>query len=111
MSIDFELLALNRIAAVFNLPIEQLRPEWAFGTDLKSSFRSDFARNEYDVIADDVRDVADRATLRLINSGKLVVRTVRDYCEFMVKMSLANHREVEFVLTSKSGRANPTIPS
>lgn len=102
---NFELLALQRIAAVFNLPVEQLRPEWIFGTDLKSSFRSDFARNEYDVLGDDVRDVADKATLRLINSGELEVRTVREYCEFMAKMSRDNPREVKFVLTPKSGRS------
>jgi hypothetical protein len=104
MSDNFELLALERIAAVFNLPVEQLRPEWTFGTDLTSSFRSDFARNEYDVLGDDVRDVADKPALRLINSGELEIHTVREYCEFMATMSRDNPKEVKFVLTSKSGR-------
>lgn len=103
ISLDIEFLALQRIAAIFNVPAENLRPEWVFGGQLKSSFQSDFIRNEFDVISDDIHDVADKATLRLMDSGQLVISTVGEYCDFMVKLSHENAQGVKHVLTSKNG--------
>lgn len=103
MSMEIEILALQRIAAVFDTPVEQLRPEWVFGGDLKSSSRSDFARNEFDAINDDVHDVADSGVLRLLDEGQLFISTVSEYCEFMVKMGGKNAKAVVDVLMSHNG--------
>lgn len=103
MSVDIEFLSLQRIAAIFNMPVEQLRLDWVFGSDLKSSFRSDFARNEFDVVNDDIHDVADRDALRLIGEGHVVISTVGKYCEFMVNLSRKNPDVVRRVLTSSTG--------
>lgn len=100
---DIGFLSLQRIAAVFGTPVEQLRREWIFGVDLKSSFRSDFARNEFDVINDDIHDVADRDTLRLLDEGRLVISTIGEYCEYMASMSQKNARAVRDVLMSSTG--------
>ena|ERR1700754_3902565 len=103
MSVDIELLSLQRIAAIFKMPVEQIRLEWVFGTHLKSSFRSDFARNEFDVINDDIHDVADKNAIRLLGEGELVISTVGEYCEFMVNLSRQNPEGVRRVLTSSTG--------
>lgn len=110
MSKDIEVLSLQRIAAVFGMPVEELRPEWLFGVDLKSSFTSDFARNEFDAINDDIHDVADSGALRRLNEGRLVISTVRDYCEFMVKMGDKNAKAVGDVLMSHPGIRKKCIP-
>lgn len=96
--------AIQRIAWIFSIPAELLRPEWRFGVELKSSFRSDFRRNEYDHLNDDIHDVADRATLRLFADERLVIRTVGDYCQLMVDQSKARPSLVRDVLLERNDR-------
>jgi hypothetical protein len=103
MSVDIEFLSRQRLAAIFNIPVDQIRPDWIFGSDLKSSFRSDFARNEFDVVNDDIHDVADRNATRLLGEGRLAISTVGEYCEFMVNLSRNNFDVVKRVLTSITG--------
>ncbi|MBB3226226.1 hypothetical protein FHW69_000816 [Luteibacter sp. Sphag1AF] len=81
---EIRLYSLRRIALIFSMPVEKIQPEWKFGVDLEASSRSDFSRNELDCVNDDIHDVADRATLRLFEQGKLVVSTVDDYCNLMI---------------------------
>lgn len=96
--------AFQRIAWIFSISAESLQPQWTFGVELKSSFRSDFRRNEYDHLSDDIHDVADRATLRLFAEGELVIRTVGDYCQLMVNQSKVNLSLVRGVLLDRNDR-------
>jgi hypothetical protein len=81
-----------------------LSPE--FGKDLKPSFVSDFKDNELDRLDYDIKDVADRAVRKQLESGNLVIRTVADYCDHMVRCFRANPQEVSRVL-SLEGHEGP----
>lgn len=41
---------------------------------------SDFKRNEFDLLLDDIRDVANREIAAELDKGVLVIDTVGDYC-------------------------------
>ena len=90
--------ALRRVASVFNLSIAALTPELRFGNDLKASFVSDFKYNELDTLLHDVHDVADRQTLAAFGSGALVIRTIADYCEHMVRSYRTKPDDVIYLL-------------
>lgn len=90
--------AMKRVAEVFGISIDDLRPELTFGEDLKCSFVSDFRRNEFDMIGDDINDVADRNVAKELASGTLVITTVGDYCRHMVRCYEAKPEDVEHVL-------------
>ena len=98
--------ALLRVAGVFRIPVETLRPEHVFGVDLKPSFVSDFRRNELDQIDDDIHDVADQAVAKQFESGQLVIRTVGDYCNHLIRCSQTKLKDVEriFALDEKRRR-------
>lgn len=87
---DLRLAAKERVARMFNTSLDALSLDAVFGDDLKASFVSTlkdvltYKDNELDEILIDIRDVADRRTLKKLNNGELVIRTVGDYCEFMV---------------------------
>ena len=91
---EIALAARQRIAQVFGMLVERLRPEHVFGEDLKSSGRSDFKYNEYDQMLHDIRDVADRQSLKQIDSGALEIRTVAEYCDHMVRCYHTNEKAV-----------------
>ncbi len=86
--------SLDRIAQVFSVDKADLRLDHVFGEDLKPSFVSDFRRNELDILNDDVLDVSDRSTLKDIRSGKLVLKSVGDYCDHIIKCYETNKEEV-----------------
>ena len=90
--------ARNRIAQVFRLAPETLSLDAEFGKDLKASFVSEFKNNEFDRLSDDIGDVADRVVRKQIESGKLVIRTVADYCDHMVRCHQRNPEEVRRLL-------------
>lgn len=90
--------ALKRLASVFNVAVGELPPQAKFGRDLKASARSDFQRNEFDLIDEDIKDVADKDTRRRLASGAFEVTTVKDYCDHMVRSSVTNARIVAQVL-------------
>lgn len=88
----------QRIARIFQIPIDSVDLEHVFGTDLTSSGRSDFKYSELDQILHDIRDVADKETIKEINSGALVICTVGDYCDHMLRCYRKNESEVLTVL-------------
>lgn len=77
--------ALSRIARLFDVDLTQISMLARFDTAFQVSFVSDFRRNEFDKLLDDVRDVADWSVLRRIESGDLEIATVADYCDHMVR--------------------------
>lgn len=44
-----------------------------------------FKRNALDIIDDDIHDVADREILKEMVNGQLIIYTVQDYCNHMVR--------------------------
>lgn len=62
--------ALQRIANIFNIPVNSLNKEAVFGSDLKATRPPGlFNPNEYDKIEGDILDVCDRETYKAISSG------------------------------------------
>ena len=86
--------ARRRIAKVFRVSVDSIKDDYVFGEDLTNSEKSDFKYGELDQILHDVRDVADRQTIKRMNSGQLVIRCVRDYCQHMRSCYQENEREV-----------------
>jgi len=89
--------ALLRLAGIFHVPVAALSPERRFD-DLKASFVSDFRRNEFDQVSDDIHDVADRVVAKELGSGALTINTVGDYCDHMVRCSRAKQKDVKRLL-------------
>ncbi|MDA8390970.1 MAG: hypothetical protein M0Z76_09630 [Gammaproteobacteria bacterium] len=90
--------ALLRLAGIFKVPVAALTPERRFGDDLKASFVSDFRRNEFDQIDDDIHDVADQSIAKEMSSGNLIIKTVADYCDHMVRCGKTKRKAVEKLL-------------
>lgn len=91
--------AKSRIARLFNVDSDTIiASDVAFGEELKASFVSSWRDNEFDEILYDIRDVADRQTLKKLNAGSLVIRTVGDYCEHMIRCYHTKPKEVIRVL-------------
>lgn len=91
-------LARLRLSRVFGVPAEEVKESARFDSELKATFVSEFRRNEYDRVDDDIRDVADLALLKELESGVLTIQTVGDYCEHMIRCYGRNPKEVERVL-------------
>ena len=96
--------ALLRVAAVFRMQPNALSANTRFGDDLKASFVSDFRANEFEQLDRDIRDVADRGILRELGTGALVIKTVGDYCEHMVRCYRINPNDVSRVLQLKTSK-------
>lgn len=77
--------ALLRLAVVFGVPVESLSFDMRFGDELKARPVSYFKDNEFDVIDNDIKDVADKYILKEMERGALEIRTVADYCDHMVR--------------------------
>lgn len=92
-----------RISTIFGISESALRDQDRFGVDLNASFRSDFRYNELDQILHDVRDVANKAVLAELNSGRREITTVLEYCNYMVLCYDASPAEVEAVI----GKVSP----
>ncbi len=90
--------AKSRVACLFNVSLDTLALDIVFGEGLKVSFVSDFKANEFDQLDYDIRDVADRQILKELSSGILVIQTVGDYCEHMVRCYRTKPEEVIRVL-------------
>lgn len=91
---EIVLAARQRIAQVFGMLADRVRPEHIFGEDLRNSGRSDFKYNKYDQMLHDVHDVADRQSLKEIDSGALEIHTVAEYCDHMVRCYHTNEKAV-----------------
>ncbi|MBL1415745.1 hypothetical protein MK852_03090 [Shewanella benthica] len=90
--------ALTRVAEVFGVSSESLNEESRFGFDLKPSFVSDFKYNELDQINHDIHDSATKTIAKEMEKGNLVIETVKDYCEYMVRCYQVNPKEVSYIL-------------
>jgi hypothetical protein len=90
--------ALRRLAGLFQVPEALLVDDAKFGEELKAAPASDFTSNEFDVVDDDIKDAADKRLREEMASGQLVIRTVRDYCDHMVRCSALRPDEVAHVL-------------
>ena len=90
--------ALKRISDVFSVPFDSLKYDDKFGVDLNCTYVSDLKFNEIDMIYHDLRDVATREILEEIEDGLVVINTVGEYCEYMVRCSDVNAEEVAYVL-------------
>jgi hypothetical protein len=86
--------ALLRLSEIFGIPVAKLSLDRRFGDDLKASFVSDFRRNEFDKVNDDIHDVADREITKEMASGRLTIYTVGDYCDHMVRCSRTKRKDV-----------------
>jgi len=87
-----------RVANLFNVQPDSLSLEAVFGEALKAAFVSDFRANEFEQLDRDIKDVADRQILKELSSGALVIRTVGDYCDHMVRCYRTKPSEVMRVL-------------
>jgi hypothetical protein len=90
--------ALRRLANVFRVPESSLTSDIQFGHELKAAPASAFRTNEFDLIDDDIKSVADRQILREMSRGDLVIQTVGDYCTHMVRCSALKPKDVASVL-------------
>lgn len=90
--------SLQRLAEVFGVSEASLSLSARFGGDLKAGPASDFKVNQFDIVDRDIKDVADKQILKEMAQGKLVIRTVGDYCDHMVRCSKINPEEVSYVL-------------
>lgn len=77
--------ALLRLAALFGVLVESLSLDMRFGDELKAGPVSYFRDNEFDVIDNDIKDVADKHILKEMERGALEIQTVADYCNHMVR--------------------------
>ena len=101
MSCDEQLIrkyALRRLAEIFKVSEEILKSDARFDRELKASSRSDFRRNELDLVDDDIKDVADRAAKKAMAIGGLQITTVGDYCDHMVRSHGVKPKDVARVL-------------
>ena len=99
--------ALARLSKVFRISVAEEHMNFRFGEELRATFVSDFRRNELDQINDDVHDVADRATRKKLDRGELIIHTVKDYCDYMIRCSANNAAEVISVLSEKKEASSP----
>src|SRR5437867_5242167 len=74
-------VALRWLASLFAVPEERLTPDSEFGSDLTSSFQSDFSENELATVSEEVLYIH-----RCMGDDLAVaasVRTVRDFCSLV----------------------------
>ncbi|WGG52877.1 hypothetical protein [Rugamonas sp. DEMB1] len=90
--------ALRRLAEVFHVSVESLLLDMKFGKELKARPVSCFTENEFDVIDNDIRDVADKAVLKEMAHGLLEIRTVEDYCKHMLRCNAVKPVDVARLL-------------
>jgi len=90
--------ALARLAKIFSIPVESLKKNSKFGEDLEASGVSDFRHNEFDRVDHDIHDVADKNISAELRAGHLVIRTVKDYCDHMVRCYESKPNDVKKIL-------------
>lgn len=90
--------AITRIASLFGMSVDKVQRGMKFADDFKVGFVSDFRRNEFDHLSDDIRDVADRKITKELDTGALTIATVGDYCDHMVRCYAINPKVVTKLL-------------
>jgi hypothetical protein len=80
--------ALRWLGWLFNVPQEAVRADSEFGSDLKSSFESDFSENELATVSEEVlyirRCVGDNLSM------VPTIRTVGDFCALVERYQSVN---------------------
>lgn len=89
--------AFQRLANIFKIPIDSLHGEMQF-QDLNPSFISIIKRNEFDIIHDDIRDVASAQIIKKLQNGDLEIKTIDDYVDHMISCYSENPKMVINVL-------------
>lgn len=102
--------ALRRLANVFQVPEASLSIDDRFGEELKTAPATDFRSNEFDRLDDDIKWVADKLLLQAMARGNLVIRTVGDYCDHMVRCSQFNNTKVAEILELAASIGQSTDP-
>lgn len=90
--------SLRHLAEVFGVFEASLSHDARFGQELKANPASDFKANQFDILDSEIKDVVDKRLLKEMAQGKLIIQTVGDYCEHMVRCSSINPEEVARVL-------------
>lgn len=90
--------ALRHLANIFQVTEASLSPTHRFGAELQAAPATDFRFNEFDILGDDIKWVADKQLAQEMACGILVIRTVEDYCKHMVRCSQMNPARVAEVL-------------
>lgn len=91
-------LSVERVSSIFGISVDEINLSDRFGVELKESFVSEFKENELDKINNDIHDVATNEISLDLAAGKIVIRTLKDYCDLMVKCYRDNKEEVSFLL-------------
>ena len=90
--------SVKRIAQIFKIPADSIQLDYEIGEELKASFQSDWAYNEHDKILHDIQDVADRNIMKEIYASNMTIKTVRDYCNHMLRCYQTAPKEVIYTL-------------
>lgn len=92
------ILALKRVATLFDVAIESLSLDARFGTELHAKPRSFFRDNAFDEIDGDIKDAADKKLRDQMGRGEYEICTVGDYCAHMVRCYELRPKVVEKIL-------------
>ncbi|WP_341503749.1 hypothetical protein [Gallaecimonas sp. GXIMD4217] len=90
--------SIERLAALLDVDASTLSEEMSLATAVKPNPVKFWKRNQFDKILDDIRDVADKESTKLLESGDFEVKTVQDYVNFMIRCYEENPKLVLLVL-------------
>lgn len=94
------MLAVARIASIFNMPTSSIKTDMTFGVDLIATFKSDFRENELDRVYYDIQNAANREIYKKLERGEIEIQTVEDYCKYMIYCYHFNPNNVIRILKS-----------
>ena len=77
-------ICIKRLAQIFGLDVSQIDLDMNWDCKLFNVKRSFWEVSPFEELSDDIEDAANELTLRKIMNNQLMVRTVRDLCEYMV---------------------------
>ncbi len=81
---DIYAICIKRLAQIFGLDVSQIDLEMNWDCELFNVKRSFWEINPFEELNDDIEDIADELTFDKIKNNQLKIRTVRDFCEYMV---------------------------
>lgn len=89
---------LLHLSQVLEIPINEIASDMKFGVDIKSNFQSDFKYNALDILIEDARDVCSGKIAKEWNRGEIIIDTISDYIEHMIRCNRENPRLVDMVI-------------
>lgn len=81
---DIYTICIKRLAQIFGLDVSQIDLDMNWDCKLFNVKRSFWEINPFEELDDDIEDIADELTFDKIKNNQLKIRTVRDFCEYMV---------------------------